>query len=65
MNTTSETLGFTALFLLFGILALYGGVRWLGWLIPAAIVVGLIANVRCHNRRGSIDAQVHNRSVGR
>jgi hypothetical protein len=65
MITTSESLGFTTLLLLFGILALYGGAHWLGWLIPAAIVVWLIANARCHNRRDPIDARVHNRSIGR
>jgi len=65
MNTTSETLGVTALLLLFGILALYGGVPWLAWLIPAAIVVWLTASARCQSRRDIIDARVHNRSVGR
>jgi len=64
MHTTSETLGFTALLLLFGILALYGGAHWLGWLIPAAVVVWLIAGARCHSRRDAIDEQAHNRSRG-
>ncbi|MGA2414905.1 MAG: hypothetical protein ABSF59_10670 [Candidatus Sulfotelmatobacter sp.] len=65
MNTTSETLSFTALLLLFGILALYGGAQWLIWLIPAAIAVWLIASARRHNRRDAIDAQAHNRAIGR
>ena len=51
----NETLGFTALLLLFGILALYGGNHWLVWLIPAAVAVWLIASARCHGRRGAID----------
>jgi uncharacterized membrane protein YecN with MAPEG domain len=65
MNITSETVGFTSLLLLFGILALYGGAQWLVWLIPAAIAVWLIASARCHNRRDVIDQQAHNRAVGR
>jgi hypothetical protein len=65
MNAKSnESLGFAALLLLFGILALYGGAHWLGWLIPAGIAVWLIASARCQARRTAIDARVHNRSQG-
>jgi hypothetical protein len=47
MNTTSnESLGSGALLVLFGMLALYGGTGWLGLLIPAAVVLWLIASAR-------------------
>jgi hypothetical protein len=66
MKTTSnESLCVTALLLLFGMLALYGGARWLGLLIPSAIVVWLVACARCQARRIAIDARVDNRTVGR
>ncbi|MFZ0815232.1 MAG: hypothetical protein WAM78_06915 [Candidatus Sulfotelmatobacter sp.] len=66
MNTTSnESLGFGALLVLFGMLALYGGPSWLGWLIPAAVVLWLIASVRRQTRRTAIDARVDNRIVRR
>jgi hypothetical protein len=66
MKTTSnESLCFAALLLLFGILALYCGGRWLGLLIPAAIVVWLTASARCQTRHAAIDPQVENRTVGR
>lgn len=66
MNTTSsESLCFTALLVLFGMLALYGGARWLGLLIPAAIVVWSAASARCLARRAAIDARVDNRSAQR
>jgi hypothetical protein len=66
MNTTSnESLGSGALLVLFGMLALYGGTGWLGLLIPAAVVLWLIASARCRARRTVIDARVDNRTVGR
>ncbi len=66
MNTTSnESLGFGALLMLFGMLALYGGTGRLGLLIPAAVVLWLIASARCQTRRTVIDPRVDNRSVGR
>jgi hypothetical protein len=66
MNTTSnESLGFGALLVLFGMLALYGGTSWLGLLIPAAVVLWLIASARCRTRRTVIDARVDNRIAGR
>jgi hypothetical protein len=66
MNTTSnESLGFGALLVLFGMLALYGGTSWLGWLIPAAVVLWLIASARRQTRRTAIDARVDNRIVRR
>ncbi len=66
MNTMSnESLCFSALLIVFGMLALYGGTGWLSWLIPAAVVLWLIASVRCQTRRTVIDARVDNRIVGR
>jgi hypothetical protein len=66
MNTTSnESLYFSALLVLFGMLALYGGKGWLGWLIPCAVVLWLIAGVRRQTRRNVIDARVDNRTVER
>jgi hypothetical protein len=66
MNTPSnESLCFSALLVLFGMLALYGGTGWLGLLIPAALVLWLIARVRCQARRSRIDVRVDNRSVRR
>jgi hypothetical protein len=66
MNTTSnESRCFGALLVLFGMLALYGGTAWLGLLIPAAIVLWLIASIRRQTRRTLIDARVDNRTVGR
>jgi hypothetical protein len=66
MNTMSnESLCFTGAFLLLGVLAIYGGARWLGLLIPAAIILWLAAGARCHARRASIDARVDNRTVER
>jgi hypothetical protein len=51
MNTRSnESLYFGALLVLFGMLALYGGTHWLGLLIPAAVVLWLIASVRRQTR---------------
>lgn len=59
MNTTSnESLCLAALLVLFGMLALYGGGRWLALLIPAAIVVWLTASARCQARRSAIDSRV-------
>lgn len=64
MNTASnESLGFTALLVLFGMLALYGGGRWLALLIPAALLVWLVASARCQSRRAAIDARVDNSSM--
>jgi hypothetical protein len=64
MTTPSTgSLCFTALLVLLGVLALYGGGRWLGLLIPAAILVCLVAGARGHARRAGIDAQVDNRAV--
>ena len=66
MNTTSnESLYFTAVLVIFGMLALYGGGRWLGLLIPAAIVVWLTAIARCQARRSALDSRVENRAAGR
>jgi hypothetical protein len=66
MNMTSnESLCCTSLFVIFGIFALYGGGRWLGLLIPAAIVVWLTAIARCQARRSAIDSRVENRAAGR
>lgn len=59
----NESLYFTALLVLLGGLALYGGWRWLGVLVPAAILVWLAASVRCHARRAAVDARVDNRSA--
>jgi hypothetical protein len=64
MNTAShESLYFTALLVLLGMLALCGGGRWLALLIPTAILVCLAASARCHARRAAIDARVDNRSM--
>ena len=64
MKTASnEFLYVTALLVLFGMLALYGGQRWLALLIPAALLVWLVASVRSQSRRSPIDARVDNRSV--
>jgi hypothetical protein len=63
--TSSESLCFTALLVLFGMLAVYGGARWLGILVPAAIIVWLATSARCQARRAAIDSGVDNRSVRR
>lgn len=63
--TSNESLCFAALLLLLGIVALYSGGRWLGLLIPAAIVVWLTASARCQACRSAIDPRVENRTVGR
>jgi hypothetical protein len=64
MTTPStDSLCFTALLVFLGVLALYGGGRWLGLLIPAAILVCLVASARCHARRPGIDARGDNRAV--
>lgn len=55
MQTPSnESWYFTALLIFFGMLALYSGGRWLGVLIPAAILVWLVASVRCHVHRSAL-----------
>ncbi|MGA8761268.1 MAG: hypothetical protein WB562_00110 [Candidatus Sulfotelmatobacter sp.] len=59
----NESLCFTALLVFLGMLVLYGGGRWLGLLIPAAILVCLVASARCHARRAAVDARVDNRAV--
>lgn len=64
MTTTSpDSSGFAALLVFLGVLALYGGGSWLALLIPAAILVCVVAGVRCHARRAAIDARVDNRAV--
>jgi len=64
MKTASnESLYVTAVLVLFGMLAMYGGQRWLALLIPAALLVWLVAGVRCHSRRAAIDARVDNRAM--
>jgi hypothetical protein len=62
--TSNESLCFTALLILLGVLALYGGTSWLSVLVPAAIIVWLIANARRQARGAPIDARVDNRSLG-
>jgi|HubBroStandDraft_6_1064221.scaffolds.fasta_scaffold00840_8 hypothetical protein len=62
--TSNESLFFTALLVFFGVLALYGGARWLEFLIPAAVMVWLAASARGLARRPVIDARVDNK-VGR
>ena len=55
MQTPSnESWYFTALLIFFGMLALYSGGRWLGVLIPAAILVWVVASVRCHTHRSTL-----------
>lgn len=40
MNTNSKkSMGWTAILILLGMAALYGGSKWLGLLIPAAVFV--------------------------
>jgi len=64
MNIPSnESLYFTALLVLLGMLALYGGGHWLALLIPAGLLVWVVASARCSARRAAIDAQVDNRSM--
>jgi hypothetical protein len=62
MNTSNESVYFTAVLVLFGVLAFYGG-WWLGLLILAALLVWLIASAHCQARRVAIDARVDNRSM--
>ena len=63
MHTESdESLYFSALLILCGGLALYGGERWLFLLVPAAVVVWLVAAARCRARGAAIDARVDNRA---
>jgi hypothetical protein len=63
MNASNESVYFTALLVLFGVLAFYSGGWWLGLLILAALLVWLIASARCHARRVAIDARVDNSSM--
>jgi hypothetical protein len=68
MKTASnESLAVTALLVFFGVLALYRGGRWLPLLIPAALLVWLVAGARCQSRRAATHPQVENRMkvVGR
>jgi len=63
MNRRSnESLGWTSLLILFGVLALYGGPRWLAVLIPAAMLVWLVASIRRQGRHPAIDVRVDNRT---
>jgi len=62
---SNESLYFGALLVILGMLALYGGGRWLSLLIPAAVVLWLIASARFRTHGTVIDARVDNRSEGR
>ncbi|MGA7694435.1 MAG: hypothetical protein WCA76_05365 [Candidatus Sulfotelmatobacter sp.] len=57
--------GSTLILMILGVLALYGGARWVGFLVPAAIIVWLAASTRWHARRATIDARVDNGRVRR
>ena len=47
MNTNSKkSMGWTAILILLGMAALYGGSRWLALLIPAALLVWYTAKPR-------------------
>jgi hypothetical protein len=60
MKTKShEALCCTAILVLLGILAICGGAGWLSLLIPAAVLLWLVANIRC--QRPGIDLRVDNR----
>jgi hypothetical protein len=61
MNTSSnESIAVTAVLVLLGVLALYGGAGWLSFLIPAAIIVCFVANARSHMRRAPL-THMHNK----
>jgi hypothetical protein len=62
MNTssTNESIAVTVILMVFGVLALYGGVGWLSFLIPAAIIVCFVASARSHVRRASL-THMHNK----
>lgn len=63
MKTKSnEVLFFTASLVLLGLLSIYGGPRWLEFLIPAAVIVWLAAGIRCRMREDTVDRRVENRN---
>jgi hypothetical protein len=59
---STEALCFTVTLILLGLLSLYGGAHWLGYLIPSALLVWLAGGIRCRVRNSTLDDRVENRN---